>query len=160
MLRRRSGPSAPTAGLDDDALVMAAFRQTARGRGWIERDAFYRDAARHLGFLRVGRRIRERLKGHMRAALRRGILIADGDLVRGQTLAMSDYTREALRDALRSVMRKEAVYEREDAIRAVAQHLGFSRITETVRAPVKSAINSAIRQGILEYEGSRIRRIK
>lgn len=96
----------------------------------------------------------------MRAALRRGILIADGDLVRGQTLAMSDYTREALRDALRSVMRKEAVYEREDAIRAVAQHLGFSRITETVRAPVKSAINSAIRQGILEYEGSRIRRIK
>jgi hypothetical protein len=38
----------------------------------------------------------------------------------------------------------------------VARHLGFAHVTETVRASIKSAINSAVRQGILEYEGSLI----
>ena len=53
-------------------------------------------------------------------------------------------------------MRKGTTYEREDVIYAVAHHLGFSRITETVRTPIKSAINSAIRQGLLGYEGNTI----
>ena len=37
---------------------------------------------------------------------------------------------------------------------AIASYLGFARITDTGREAIKSAINSAIRQGVLGYEGS------
>ena len=51
-------------------------------------------------------------------------------------------------------MRKGTNYEREDVIHALARYLGFAHITDTSRDAIKSAINSAIRQGILGYEGS------
>jgi hypothetical protein len=84
------------------------------------------------------------------------ILEADGDLVRIQTPTMADYPREFLQKTLSSVMRPGTTYEREDVIRAVAAHLGFQRVREEVRDPIKSAINGAIRKGELGYEGSLI----
>ena len=133
---------------------MAAFRQAARGRGWTERTETLRAVAGLLGYQRLIPRLRQTLKGHMRAAIRRDILEADGDFVRALTTTINDYTREALRGTICSVMRPGTTYEREDVIRAVARHLGFSRLTDAVRNPVKSAINSAIRQQILGYDGS------
>ena len=120
----------------------------------MERTELLREVAKLLGYQRLGSRIKKTLKGHMRAAIRRKIIEADGDDVRILTNAMDDYTREELRDTLISVMRKGTPYEREEVIYAVAHHLGFSRVTDTVRAPIKSAINGAIRRGILDYEGS------
>lgn len=113
-----------------------------------------REVAGLLGYQRLGSRIKESLKGHMRAAIRRGIIEADGDSVRTLTVTMNDYTREELRDTLISVMRKGTTYEREDVMCAVAHHSGFSRVTDNVRDAIKSAINSGIRQGILGYETS------
>ena len=40
-----------------------------------------------------------------------------------------------------------------------ARYLGFVRVTDTIRQPVKSAISSAIRQGLLGYEGSFVWRL-
>ena len=88
----------------------------------------------------------------MRAAIRRGILEADRDRVRAYTTKMEDYPRETLRDAVRSVMRKGTTYEREEVIRAVARRLGFTRLTPAARKAIRSAINSAIRQGVIGYE--------
>ena len=45
-------------------------------------------------------------------------------------------------------------HEREEVIHSPARYLGFVRITDTIREPIKSAINSAIRRGVLAYEGS------
>ena len=137
---------------------MAAFRQAARGRGWIDRKEMLRDVAGLLGYERLSARVKETLKGNMRAAIRRGILESDGNLIRALSGTMDDYRREFLRDTLSSVMRKGTTYEREDVIRALACYLGFSRVTDAVREPIKSAINSAIRQGILSYAGGVIRR--
>lgn len=120
----------------------------------MERTEMLREVAGLLGYQRLGSRIKESLKGHMRAAIRRRIIEADGDSVRTMTATMNDYTREELRDTLISVMRKGTTYEREVVIYAVAHHLGFSRVTDAVRDPIKSAINSGIRQSILGYEGS------
>ncbi|MBL8808771.1 MAG: hypothetical protein JNM43_01230 [Planctomycetaceae bacterium] len=122
----------------------------------MERTEFLREVAGRLGYQRLSPRIKEALKGHMRAAIRRGIVEADGDSVRAMTITMDDYTKEALRDTLISVMRQGTTYEREDVIYAVARHLGFSRVTGAVRVPIKSAINSGIRQSILGYQGSLI----
>lgn len=135
---------------------MAVYRQAARGKSWTEREDMLRDVAGVLGYQRLGSHIKEILKGHMRAAIRRGILESDGDCVRALTGSLNDYTREDLRETLISVMRKRTSYDREDVIHAVAHHLGFRRVTENARSAMKSAINSAIRQGILGYEGSDI----
>jgi hypothetical protein len=138
----------------DVSDIMAAFRQATRGRGSMERDELLKQVSLLLGYKRLTAKTDEALRGHLRAAIRRRIVEADGDIVRGATSQMADYSREDLRDAFCSVMRKGSTYEREDIIYAVARHLGFARVAETVREPIKSAINSAIRQGLLSYEGS------
>ncbi len=140
--------------IETDA-IMAAFRQAARGRGWLERDELLKHVSVVLGYQRLGPKIDESLRGHLRAAIRRRIIEADGpSLVHAGTGTMSDYGLDELRETFRSVMRKGTNYEREDVVHALASYLGFVRVTDTIRQPIKSAINSAIRQGLLGYEGS------
>jgi hypothetical protein len=135
--------------------IMAAFRQAVRGRGLLDRDELLKEVSMILGFQRLGPKIEEALRGQMRAAIRRRIIEADGpSLVRAGATTMAEYDLEELRETFRSVMRKGTNYEREDVIRFLASYLGFARITETSREAIKSAINSAIRQGILGYQGS------
>jgi hypothetical protein len=133
---------------------MAAFRQTARGRGWLEREELLKLVSVVLGYQRLGPKIEEALRGRLRAAIRRKIIEADGQLVRPGTTTMTDYGLDDLREIVASVMRKGPHYDRDDVINAVARTLGFARVTDTSRDAIKSAINSGIRQGILGYEGS------
>jgi len=108
-----------------------------------------------LGYQRKGPKIEEALRNHLRAAIRRRIIEADGpSLVRAGTGTMADYDLEELRETFRSVMRKGTRYEREDVIHALARYLGFARVTDTSRDAIKSAINSAIRHGVLNYDGT------
>src|SRR5208337_3832808 len=135
--------------------IMAAFRQAARGEGWLDRDELLKEVSLVLGYQRLGPKIDESLRGHLRAAIRRRIIETDGPtLVHSGTATMADYDLEELRESFRSVMRKGTRYEREDVISSFARYLGFVRLTDTIRQPIKSAITSAIRQGILGYEGS------
>ena len=137
--------------------VMAAFRQAARGKGWMDREDLVKEVSSILGYQRVGTKIDEALRNHLRAAIRRRIIEADGAaLVRTGTTTMADYGLDELREAFASVMRKGTSYERDDVIHAIARYLGFARLTNTIRQPFKSAINSAIRQQVLDYEGSLI----
>jgi hypothetical protein len=142
--------------LDTDE-VMAAFRQASRGRGWMERNELLKHVSLVLGYQRLGPRITESLHNHLRAAIRRRIIETDGpNLVHPGTATMADYELEDLRESFRSVMRKGTRYEREDVIHALARYLGFVRVTDTICEPIKSAINSAIRRGLLGYEGTSI----
>jgi hypothetical protein len=135
--------------------IMAAFRQAARGRGWLDRDELLKEVSLILGYQRLGPKIEEALRGHLRAAIRRRIIEPDGpELVRAGTGTMSDYGLDDLRETFRSVMRKGTSYEREEVVHALARYLGFVRVTDTIRQPIKSAINSAIRQGILGYSSN------
>jgi hypothetical protein len=136
--------------------VMAAFRQATRGRGWMGRAELLKGVSLALGYQRLGPKIEEALRGHLRAAIRRKIVEPDGDLVRAGTGTMADYGLDDLRETFRSIMRKGSNCEREDVIHALARYLGFARVTDTSRDAIKSAINSAIRQGILGYEGSMV----
>ena len=141
--------------------IMAAFRQVTRGRGSLERDELLKDVSVNLGYRRLGPKIEEALRGHLRAAIRRRIIEADGATqVRAGTTTMADYDLEELRETFRSVMRKGTASEREDVIHLLARYLGFARVTDTSRDAIKSAINSAIRQGILGYEGTMIWRVE
>lgn len=141
--------------LDTD-YVMAEFRQEARKLGTVSRAELLKAVSQALGYRRLGTNINEALKGHLRAALRRKIIAAEGDLVCLHTPAMESYERDELIDVFKSVMRKNQEYEREDVMRALANYLGFRRLTDTVREPIKSAINGAIRRGLLGYQGELI----
>lgn len=140
--------------LDTDD-IMAAFRQATRGRGWLERDELLKEISVVFGYQRLGPKIEEALRGHLRAAIRRRIVETDGaSLVRAGTGTMADYGLDELRETFRSVMRKGANYEREDVIHALARYLGFARVTDTSRDSIRSAINGAIRHGIFGYDGN------
>ena len=137
--------------------IMAAFRQAARGRGWLDRDELLKEVSLVLGYQRLGPKIDEALRGHLRAAIRRRIIETDGpNLVRAGTVTMADYEPDELVEVFRSVMRKGTSYDREEVIPALARHLGFVRLTDTIREPIRKAITRAIRQGIFGYEGSMI----
>jgi hypothetical protein len=134
--------------------IMAAFRQATRGRGWLEREELLKDVSVALGYQRLGPKTEEALRGHLRAAIRRRIVEADGtSLGRAGTGTTADYGLDEPRETFRSVMRKGASYEREEVIHALARYLGFARVTDTSRDAIRSAINSAIRHGVLGFEG-------
>ena len=58
--------------------IMAAFRQAARGKGWLDRDELLKEVSLDLGYQRLGPKIDEALRGHLRAAIRRRIIETDG----------------------------------------------------------------------------------
>lgn len=135
--------------------VMAAFRTVCRGRGWMSRAELIKETSLRLGYLRVGSRIERRLRNELRAALRRRIVEADGpDLVRGATATFDDFETDELVSAIGSVVRRGCNYEREEVIRAVATHLGFQKVTATVRDRMRTGLNAAIRRGLLSYSGT------
>jgi len=136
--------------------IMAAFRQATRGRGALEREELLKEVSVLLGYKRLGPRIEEALRGHLRAAIRRKIIESEGTQVRASTTTMADYALDDLREAFVSVMRIGTRYEREDVIRAIASYLGFSNLTTTIQDAMKSAFNSGIRQGLLDAEGSSV----
>ena len=70
---------------------------------------------------------------------------------------MADYTRDELVDTIRSVTRKGCLYDRDELIEAVADYLGFNRVNDGIRTPIKSAINGAIRRGTLERAGTMVK---
>ena len=119
---------------------MAAFRQASRGRGWMEREQMLKEVSLVLGYRRLGPKIEETLRNHLRAAIRRRIVETDGpNLVHPGTASMADYDLEELRESFRSVMRKSTRYEREDVISSLARYLGFVRLTDTIRRRSKSS---------------------
>jgi type I restriction enzyme S subunit len=144
----------------DTTEVMAAFRQAARELGTTTREELLKAVSQRLGFERHGSHIDESLRGHLRAAIRRKIIGSEGaELVFPETATMAHYYRDELVDFLLSAMRRGSEYEREDVIRDVATYLGFSRVTDSVAEPIRSAINGAIRRGLLDYRGNLIWRI-
>jgi len=141
---------------------LPAFRQalTAQAR-WNSDDDLLRAVAQRLGYERLGSSVKEALRGHLRAALLRRIVERqeDGTLVVGPR-TLDAYTRDELIDAIPSVMRKGLAIDRDELMRAILHHFAFQRLTDPAHDALKSALNSAIRRGVLEASGpGRVRRI-
>lgn len=138
--------------------IMAAIRQVFDDGIERDRDAAIRDVARALGYERIGDRIRESLDGDIRAAVRRGILQNANGCLSILCRTIDGYTRDHLVEMLLSDMGGRWWY-RDEIIRATARYLGFRRTGPTITKALKSAINGAIRRGLLESEGPRVRRV-
>jgi hypothetical protein len=126
--------------------------------GKLPREEFITAVARELGFERTGQRIHEEIDNAIRAAARRGIVETGSFGVAAARVGIDDWTRDELIDALCSVMRRGNNYERDEAIKLAATHLGFKRVGKKVDEAFRSAINGAIRRGLVAYKGNLIRR--
>ena len=139
---------------------MIAIRNVGRRWRWWNTEDFRRQLAVNFGYQRLGAKIGKVIDKHIRSAKRRSILQADDGMLALATTHINDYTRDELVEAITKVTRKRSEYTRDEVTRAVANYFGFARVTTSVHQALKSAINGAIRRGILAYEGDTVWRIK
>jgi hypothetical protein len=137
--------------------IMAAIRDVFKTGESLDPDTAITDIARVLGFRRTGARIHEELRSALRTAIRRHIIHRDKGVISLECATIDDYNRDELIGTLLAAM-GTTWWDREDAIRAAAHRLGFRRTGSKIRKAFKSAINGAIRRGLLEYDDHIIRR--
>jgi hypothetical protein len=137
--------------------LMAAIRDVFKTGASLDPDTAITDIARVLGFRRTGARIHEELRSALRTAIRRHIINRDKGVISLECATIDDYNRDELIETLLAAM-GTTWWDREDAIRAAAHRLGFRRTGSQIRKAFKSAINGAIRRGLLEYDDHIIRR--
>jgi type I restriction enzyme S subunit len=145
---------------EEPTEVMAALRKLIGNHAGVPRDAMLRSLAESLGYQRVSPKLRERLDGHLRAAVRRRILEpGHAELLRLATHRVEDYSQEDLAATLRTISRRGCAYEREELARSLLDHLGFRRMTATAKHAITSAIDIAIKSGTFEaVDSERLRR--
>jgi type I restriction enzyme, S subunit len=133
--------------------VMAAFRRASRGAGRLSEEDLLRETALELGYRRLGPKIRERLKGHLRAAIRRRIIARDGDVLYCATPTIASCDDDVLLRALGSLMKKTREYEVGEIVDMVAEHLGFARVTAAMQERIGEVIRAGRKAGVLGTKG-------
>jgi hypothetical protein len=137
--------------------AMSYVREAFTKGGARDREQAIKDVATALGFQRVGLRVGAEVDGYLRAAVRRGILKSENGSYSLLVRNAGDYTRDHLIEMLMASV-DGSWMEREEAVRAIAKHLGFQRAGTAFKEALKSAINGAIRRGLLVYAGDRVRK--
>jgi predicted nucleotidyltransferase len=136
---------------------MSAIREVFSAVESLDQETAVIQIARVLGFRRTGARIADELRSALRTAIRRHIINRDKGVISIECTTIDDYTRDELIETLLAAM-GSTWWDREDAIRTAARHLGFRRTGNRITKAFKSAINGAIRRGVVKADGVMIRR--
>lgn len=136
----------------DRNYVLATVREVFATGDPRDRDQAIRDVADALGYRRLGSRIRNTLSRDIQTAVRRGILDNSGGQYTLLARNIDGYTRDHLIEMLIAAI-GGTWQTRDEAITSAARHLGYRRTGKRIRDAFKSAINGAIRRGLLEREG-------
>jgi len=101
------------------------------------------------------------LDAYIRAAVRRGIVINTGGELKLYSRTIADHDRNELKTQfLAALSAQGTVYvERQDAIRAFARWMGFSRAGNVIEDTALSLINGLLRENRLSARGREIRRL-
>ena len=95
----------------------------------------------------------------IQAAIKRGILQAEGDDISLLARNISGYPREVLKEQFLASLNGNNWMERSESIPRFARWLGFKRTGPNIEDAAWSVINSLIRADRLEKTGSQIRRL-
>lgn len=131
--------------------VLAALRKVGSSKPANETDVL-RAAGRELGCTRLGSRVRRELKGHVRTAIKRGVLAREGETLRLATEALRDYETPDLVAAMAACARKGQVLTKSALAMAVARRLGFAEHVDA--NTLEHAFRAAITGGGFIAEGS------
>jgi hypothetical protein len=139
--------------------IIAAIREVFARNDSLDRHSAIREISHTLGFSRTGNRIFEVIDLVLIVAVKRRIIANERGSLSLLSRNITDFTRDQLIDAMLGVMGR-GWWNREDAIRAAARYLGYTRTGARIRDTFKSVINGAIRRGLLEADKVRIRKAK
>jgi hypothetical protein len=140
--------------------LLSAIRTVYGKFEHLDRESLAKEISRELGFERLGPKIAAAIEEAINIASKRKIIRSDRGGFVLQCRTISDYTRDELVDFLAATMRGHtgpSLWDRDEAIRLAARHLGFRRTGPQIVEEFRSAINAGIRRGILEREGAQIR---
>lgn len=136
--------------------VLLHVRDVVAASAPIDREDLIREIASRLGADRVGSRIRELIESALNTASRRYIIEKGSDGWVLATRSIDDYDRNFLKTALKNATGRTWTKE-EEAIRSATRWLGFRRTGPNIEKALRSAINGAIRQNVLERNGAMLR---
>lgn len=109
------------------------------------------------GAQRLSQQIRQELESYIRTAVRRNIIMRNGNGYSAGAPTFNHYEENYLIKVLRSVIRQEYDHQRDHLLEEIARYLDFDKPTEAMQDRMKSIFNKAIRRGVLyrngEYEG-------
>jgi hypothetical protein len=134
---------------------LAAIRETFATNGSLAPKHVYREVAQAAGHARAGRRLRHEIRQAMRIAVRRGIIERNGAEYSLLCRRIDQYTRNHLVRMLLAAM-PPGWQTRDEATRAAARHVGYRRTGRNIQRAFKSAINAAIRRGLLDRDGAHL----
>ncbi|MES3021463.1 MAG: DEAD/DEAH box helicase family protein [Pseudomonadota bacterium] len=143
---------------DDDALM--CLIRSILGDGELSPDALARRIAREFDYQRTSARIRKRIDGVLRAAVRRGIAVREAGMMRLWRRSVNDYATEELKVQFLAALSNQGagMIEREVAITAFARWMGYARTRSVIAGVAASLIRGLLRQGRLEANRTQIRR--
>ncbi|MBN1654573.1 MAG: restriction endonuclease subunit S [Deltaproteobacteria bacterium] len=139
--------------------IMGCIREAFSTGGPRDRETAIRDIARAAGYTRVGDRVREVLDTDVLTAVRRGILNNERGQLSLLCRAIDEYEKDHLVDMLLATT-GNSWSEQDDLIRATARHLGFRRTGAQIQDTIKNTIRTAILRGLIEREGTRLRKAR
>jgi len=142
----------------DRAELMCTIRQMFGDCEHITRDEAVKALSRQLGYERVGAHVGEELDNAIRTAVRRGIVVRNGDSLSLLARSIEGYKRDFLKEQFLASLQGYSWTERDDAIRNFARWLGFRRTGTNIEDEARSLINGLLREARLESDGLLIRR--
>lgn len=137
---------------------MRASRTVLGSTGSVPKLNYLRQVASELGYAQMTHELRAILLEMMPVAVDRRVTHEQSGKVSLGTRTIADYPRQKLVQIVVEVLAGRGWQDREKVMQDVRKHLGFPRISRTIRAHVKSAINSAIRaKKVIRSSNNRIR---
>jgi hypothetical protein len=159
--RRNHAPHADPLGTIeiDRTDLICRIRRVFGTAGLRKREDAIRELAMDLGAQRVGSRIREELENGIRTAVRRGILEAHGTELRLGARTIEEYDRGFLKEQFLASLQGRVWTEREDSLVQFARWMGYGRTGAAIEDKVRSLIHGLLKEGRLEANETRIRRV-
>ncbi|UGY02462.1 AIPR family protein [Bradyrhizobium quebecense] len=135
------------------------IRQIFNGSGTLSRDHVIVRLGELSGYSALDDASRKEMENTIRTAVRRGILESRGDQLGIQAHAITDFDKDFLKEQFLSSLGGRGWVDRQESTRNFARWLGYRRTGPWIDEAAKSIMNGLIRQGKLEGDGARIRRV-
>lgn len=102
---------------------------------------------------------RREMENTIRTAVRRGIIESQGNHLAIQAHAITDFGKDFLKEQFLASLGGRGWTDRQESIRNFARWLGYRRTGPWIDEAARSIMNGLIRQGKLEGDGARVRRV-
>ncbi|BBO06289.1 hypothetical protein SG09_56390 [Bradyrhizobium ottawaense] len=135
------------------------IRQIFSGSSTLSRERVIVRLGELSGYSQLDDVSRREMENTIRTAVRRGILESHGDQLSIQAHAITDFDKDFLKEQFLSSLGGRGWVDRQESIRNFARWLGYRRTGPWIDEAARSIMNGLIRQGKLEGDGARIRRV-